>query len=212
MAERKDIIKLDEFPSNSHKSKEKKTVKIEEIESKKIIKGNVKRREKKETLGSRVKNEIISTDGKSVLEYLLTDIFIPAAKDLIVDLVRGGVENMVYGGDRSSRDRSRGKSRVSYESYYDRRNDRPRYSNHRSSRVIDDVIFDHRSEADDVLVAMLDEIDDYGIISVGRFYDLVGVKTSPTDFKWGWETLNSAKVVRDRDGFVISFPRPIAID
>lgn len=105
------------------------------------------------------------------------------------------------------------RTRVSYDSYYDHKDNRPRYSNNRrSSRLVDEVIFDHRDEAEDVLEAMLDAISDYGFITVGGFYDLVGVRTTPTDFKWGWETLNSAKVVRDRDGFIIYFPRPIAMD
>lgn len=212
MAERKmDVIKLDEFPSNSHKSKEKKT---EVKETKKIIKGKVKR--KQETLGTRVKNEFISEDSRSVLSYLIEDVFIPAAKDTIANLVTGGIEMMLFGssdGYSSKRNRNDRKTRVSYDSYYSRNDNR--YSERRSRRnshKIDDVIFESRAEAEDVLSTMIDYIDEYGFVTIGHFYDMVGERTTSTDFKWGWERLGDAKVERVRDGYVISTPRPIADD
>lgn len=213
MAERNmDVIKLDEFPSNSHKSKEKKK---EVVESKKIIKGKVSR--KKETLGRRVKDEFISEDSKGVFEYLLTDVFIPAAKDTIMNLISGGIEMMLYGTDdggyrRDRRGRDRNRTRVSYDSYYDRNDRRSERRSRRNTHRIDDVIFDSRAEAEDVLSTMIDYIDTYDFVTIGHFYDMVGESTTPGDFKWGWERLGDAKVVREREGYVISTPRPIAND
>lgn len=211
MAERKEmetIIKLDEFPSNSHKSKEKKT---EIVASKKIIKGSVRKR--KPSLGKKMKDEFISTDSHSVLSYLLEDVFIPAAKETIANLVSGGVDMVLFGGsgDRS-RSSTRNKTHVSYESYYERKNDRYSSRNRRATQHMDDVIFDNRTEAEDVLSALLEDIDEYGITTVGNFYDLVGERTTPSDFKWGWETLRSASVDRVREGYIIRLPRPIAVD
>lgn len=214
MAERKmsdvSVIKLDEFPSNSHKSKE--TKKTEIVETKKIIKGKVRKR--KPSLGKKMKEEFISTDSHSVLSYLLEDVFIPAAKETIANLVSGGIDMILFGGGGDhGRSSSRGKSRVSYESYYERKNvDRYSSRNRRSTQYMDDIIFDNRTEAEDVLSALLEDIDDYGVTTVGNFYDLVGENTNPSDFKWGWETLRSASVDRVREGYIIRLPRPIAVD
>lgn len=215
MAERKmteqAVIKLDEFPSNSHKSKEVKK-KTEIVETKKIIKGNVRKR--KPSLGKKMKDEFISTDSQSVLSYLLEDVFIPAAKETIANLVSGGIDMILFGGGGDhSRSRSGGsKSRVSYESYYERKNDRYSSRSRRSTQYMDDIIFDNRTEAEDVLSALLDDIDEYGITTVGNFYDLVGERTNPSDFKWGWETLRSASVDRVREGYIIRLPRAVAVD
>lgn len=211
MAERKEldaVIKLDEFPSNSHKSKEKKE---EIVHSKKIIKGTVKKR--KPSLGKKMKDEFISTDSHSVMSYLLEDVFIPAAKETIANIVSGGIDMILFGGSSTDRRGTRpNKSRVSYESYYDRKE---RYSSPRSRRAsasVEDIVFDSRTEAEDVLSALIEDIDDYGITTVGNLYDLVGEKTCPSDFKWGWETLRSARVDRVRDGYIITLPRPVAVD
>lgn len=212
MAERKEmdsIIKLDEFPSNSHKSKEIKRTEV--VKREKIIKGKV--RKKQPSLGKKMKEEFISTDSRSVLSYLLEDVFIPAAKETIANLVSGGVDMILFGGSGDhSRSSYKGKSRVSYESYYDRKSDRYSSRNRRSTQYLDDIVFDNRSEAEDVLTALLEDIDEYGLTTVGNFYDLVGERTNPSDFKWGWETLRSARVDRVRDGYIIGLPRPIAVD
>lgn len=213
MAERKEmetIIKLDEFPSNSHKSKEAKKTEI--VESKKIIKGKVKKRQP--SFGKKMRDEFISTDSHSVLSYLLEDVFIPAAKETIANLVSGGVDMVLFGGTSSDHGRSRSgsKSRVSYESYYERKNDRYSSRTRRSTQYLDDIVFESRNEAEDVLTALLEDIDEYGVTTVGNFYDLVGERTNPSDFKWGWETLRNARVDRVREGYIIGLPRPIAVD
>lgn len=211
MAERKEfenVVKLDEFPGNSHKSKERTEI----VKSKKIIKGTVKKR--KPSLGKKMKDEFISTDSHSVMSYLLEDVFIPAAKETIANIVSGGIEMILFGGSSSDRgsNRQRNKSRVSYESYYDRKESRYSNRNRSSVQSFDEVIFDSRVEAEDVLSAMIDDIDEYGITTVGNFYDLIGERTTPSDFKWGWETLRSARIDRVRDGYVISLPRVVAVD
>lgn len=212
MAERDmEVVKLDQFPSNSHKSKEKKEV----VETKKIIKGRV--RQRKKPVGSRVKDAIISEDGVEVRDHLIGDILIPALKDTIINLVSDGINMLLWGdtnGGRSSR-RDSNRSRVSYESYYDRSNRyerQGRYSHASRRRSVDDVIFDSREEAEDVLDAMIEYLDNYDQVAVGHFYDFVGIGTNPSDFRCGWDNLARSKVDRVRDGYVIRFPTILALD
>lgn len=215
MAERDmEVVKLDQFPSNSHKSKEKKTKEI--VETKKIIKGTVRR--KKKPVGSRVKDAIISEDGIEVRDHLIGDILIPALKDTVINLVSDGINMLLWGDTNGGRSRSRRdseRSRVSYESYYDRssRYERSgRYSRRSNVHDLDDVVFDSRNEAEDVLEAMLNILDEYDFVTVGNFNDLVGIRTNPTDFKWGWDNLARSQVDRVRDGYIIRLPRAIALD
>lgn len=213
MAQRKElddvvILQQDIYPSNSNKSKEKNR-----IVKDKVVKGKV--RKKKETLGHKIKDEMFSEGADSVFDYILWDVLIPAAKDAISDLVTGGIEVLLYGGKRSESNkikRDKGRSYVSYSSYYD---DDDRYSRRRSKRSnrrMDDYLFNSRNEAELVLDKMLDILDNYDVVTVGDFYEMIGEKTNPVDYKWGWDNLRSAKVDRVRDGYCLNLPKPIAID
>ena len=54
-------------------------------------------------------------------------------------------------------------------------------------------------------------IDQYGVVSVGDLYDLVGVTGAYTDNNYGWTDLRTASVVRTRDGYMIKLPRALAL-
>lgn len=215
MAERKEldrVVKLDSFPSNSH-SKKKEEV-DEHIHVERVTKGKIER--KPQSLGQRVKAEIISENSRSVGEHLLWDILVPAIKDTIVDLVKNGVETLMYGG-ASPRDdrigRNRGSSYVRYNSYYDKdRDQRYHRSSSRRSDDLDDILFDSNAEAEKVLLALIDMLDEYDFVTRGHFYELIGERTRPSDFNWGWDNLRNARVERVRNGYRIRLPREVAID
>lgn len=215
MAERKEldkVVKLDQFPSNSHSSKKKEEI-DEHIHVKKITKGQIQR--KPQSIGQRVKAEIISEDSKSVAHHLLMDILVPAIQDTIVDLVKNGIETLVYGNSSPEDNRvrrERGNSYVSYSSYYRQSDDRYRRPVSRRTSNYDDIVFQHQDEAESVLLAMLDMLDEYDFVTRGHFYELIGERTKPADFRWGWDNLNSAKVERIRKGYIIRLPREVAND
>lgn len=207
MAERKDFIITDEeFPSNSHKSKE---TKIEKRVTEKVVKGKVKK--KKKSLGSRMSESFLEDDSANVFQYILWDVLVPAAKNTISDVVTNAVQMFLFGEnrepDRIRRDRNR--SYVSYSSYYE--DDRkPRHGhrvNRRASQNFDDIFFDYREDAEEVLDRLADLLDQYNMVTVQDLYDLVGITSNYTDQKWGWYNLNTARVVRCRDGYALRLPR-----
>lgn len=212
MAERKDLVVLDEFPSNSHKSKETEVIREKRV-TEKVIKGKVK--QKKPSLGKRISESVLEDSSSNVMNYILWDVLIPAAKNTISDIIKGGLDMMLFGegGTPSSRvQRERGRSYVSYRSYYDDdRRDRHRV-NRRAAHSFDDILFERRDEAEEVLARLGDLIEEYGIASVEDFYDMVGISSNYTDQKWGWYNINTARVVRVRDGYTIRLPRTEELD
>lgn len=211
MAERKDlIVTSEEFPSNSHKSKEEK---IERRVKGKVVKGKVK--EKKKSLGKKMSESFLEDDSSNVGRYIIWEVLIPAAKDTIFDILTNAGRMFLYGENEKPRNisRDRGKSYVSYSSYYedDRRRERARV-NRRASQNFNDVIFDYKEDAEEVLDRLADLVDDYGMATVGDLYDLIGKSSSYTDQKWGWYNLNTARVVRDRDGYSLRLPRTEELD
>lgn len=104
-------------------------------------------------------------------------------------------------------------SKVSYQRYYDdpRRDDRRNY-NQRTRPVagfeFDDIIFDNRGDADLVLDQLESAIANYGMASVLDLYDLAGLtcQNYMAD-KYGWTDIQSARVARTRDGYILQLPR-----
>lgn len=173
---------------------------------------------KKKSGFGKLKGMLISEDAKDVKSYILTDVLIPTIKRTIADIVSGGIDMLLFGEARSRRggDRAPG-SRVSYRKYYDDRDDR--YSSRDRGRTkyeafdYDNIEFDNRGDAEMVLSALDDIIDQYGTARVGDAYDLAGVTASSYMVnKYGWTSLASAKIVRDRDHYYIDFPKAMPLD
>lgn len=219
MAERKDlVVTREQFPSNAHSEREKKEVEKKKV--KKVVKGKVVKRKK--SLGEKFGETFLEEDGRSVGAYILYDILIPAAKDTFSDLVRGGVEMLLYGeggsrGRSTYRDRGRSysQSRVSYNRMYgddDRRIAPRRERRGRSRYNFDDIFLESRDEAKAVLDELMDQIDQYGVATVEDFFDCVGMTSEWTDCDWGWRNLNDAYIERARGGgWIVCLPKPVDV-
>lgn len=213
-------IQIENLPSNSIKdrkknniSNDKKDIKNKK-ELKKIVSGSVVR--KKKSFGSKMK-EAIFGDVDDVKEYLLYDILIPSVKNTLYDLVVNGIKMKLFGDSQPSRDikREGGRSYVKFSSYNSRnsRYDSPRRSiNNRSSFNFDDIILERRDEAENVLSELYYYTKKYGLASVADLYTLVGIESSFTDNKYGWDDVSDVCVVRVPNGYKLDLPRPQLID
>ena len=204
----KKIIKMD-YPSNSHK------VKKEVSSDKQVVKvTSGKVMQKRKSLGKKFAETFLGDDIESVSSYILHDVIIPAAKNMMSDTVSNGIEMLLFGQVKGSRTRRDGsKSHVSYSSYYDRDKKPTRPSARNTSRHnFDDIILETRGEAEEVLSHLVDLTEDYGMASVADLYDLVGITSNFTDNKYGWDNLSSASVNRVKDGYLISLPRTTVLD
>lgn len=198
-----------DYKGNSHRGKEETSTEV--IPVKKV--------ERVATGKTRKKNEVrkfadafIAEDVKSVKDYIIQDVLIPAAKKAIVEMVDSGINMLIY-GESKPRNKDRNGSRVSYTKYYERERDYERGTRTRARGYdYDDIILDTRREAEEVLDRMQDLIDTYGMVSVADLYDLVGINGSYTDNKYGWTRLRDADVQRVRDGYLLKLPKALPFD
>lgn len=184
---------------------------IEDKKIEKVVSGKVVVKKKNEV--KKFANLFIPDDVSNVKSYIVFDVVVPTIKKTILEIM----ELVLLNGDvsRTTKQRLPG-SRVSYSSYSDR--DRPgvrspspiRYN--KPGYDMDDVILDSRGEAEEVLSRMCELINRYGIVSIGDYYDLLGVVGSYTDHKYGWTDLRSASIGRSGGGYVIQLPRSMPID
>ena len=211
------------YPGNSHKERDQKKVvreeKTEKVKVEKIISGEAVKRKK--PLGKKIAETFGGDDMHSVGNYILMDVLLPAAKNMVADAVTQGVERMIF-GDSRRRNVSTG-SRVNYTSYSSNKNsDKPSYSGGSMSRSIsqrartvhdfDEVILQDRGEAEQVLDMLGEMIASYDVATVSDLYDLVGITGSFTDDKWGWTDLRGASISRVRDGYLLNLPRTQPLD
>ena len=202
---------LDYKPNSNRYKKEQSNALAERKKIEKVVTGKVKTKKKSEI--SKLKDTFISEDVSNVKSYIVMDVLIPAAKKAISDIVRDGIDMILYGDTRSGRSSS-GASYVSYRSYSDRdrRDTRRESSRTRVGYDYDDIILESRAEAEEVLRRMDELIETYGIVSVADLYDLVGKSCNYTDNKYGWINIRNAEPVRVRDGYLLKMPKAGPID
>ena len=183
----------------------------------KVTKGTVKTSEKSAL--RKFGEAFIEDDAKDIKAYVISDVIIPAIKNLIFDSLIGSVEMALFG--TASRSRSRGGYKhetTSYSSYYKSGNNSSRRAD--DSRVRDsidyqDVIFEERADAEQVLDTLCALIEDYGQATIGDFYDASGITPDQNFAKneeYGWTDLSRATVKRGREGYYISMPRERYLD
>lgn len=208
------------FPNNSDRAKEASAKKPIKKEIAKVTKGKV--RQRKKPLGRRFAEAFGAKEGQGVIEYILYDIVIPATKNMLLDSISDGVEMALFGEVRSGRHRrpSYGGSRSRYEydrvSYRgderDRRDSRDRRDRLRANvRDYEDIVFDSKADAEEVITNLVELIDQYGQATVADLYDSSGLTPEYTMDNYGWTNLSTATSRRDRDGYVLDLPRAVLL-
>lgn len=209
---------MQDYTPNSFKYREEQARKeSEKAENKrkieKVVSGKAKI--KKKSQARKVADSIMAENATSVGSYILSDVIIPSFKKLITDMVKDGIEMLLWGGTKRESDKSRHNvGYVSYNKYSSRRDEPYRSDYRRDSRRsnYEEIVLETRGDAEEVLITMEDLIDRYGFVSMAELYELVDLPGEHTDFKYGWDNLRSARVVRVRDGYVLDLPRPKPAD
>ena len=198
---------MENYPSNSHKAREE----VAEKKVEKVVSG--KTSTKKKSGIRKLSGAFLSEDVSNVKSYIFSEVLLPAAKKLVSDIVTNGIDMLLYGEIKNKKGNS---SKVSYSRYYDDRRDRSR--DYRSPVVrnnfdYDEIIFETRGDAEAVLDAMYDILNQYKVVSVAELYDLASITThNYTCNNYGWIDLRGSSVVRVRDGYILKLPRALAID
>ena len=200
---------MDEFPPNSKKAAAAEEKKIEQVTTTEAIR-------RKKPLGKRFTETFFGNDLKSVVNYVVSEVLVPAAKDMAVEAGSQGLERFIFGDTsprrRNTRNAPQGHIAYNRMSGPSRPTDRSTRGR-RSGRVeFDEIILQSRSEGQEVLSQMYDILSRYDSVTVSDLYELVGLRASHTDLKWGWTDLHGASVDRLRDGsFLLDLPTPEAL-
>lgn len=196
-------IDQDLYPSNSRKEKEKPV----REPAKKVVSGKVKVHKKNEL--EKAAGEFFMRDVSSIGLYILRDVLIPAAKDMLWEMGSGALSMWLFEDTRRTGRPSKTGSRVNYGGYFNKMEKRP-HRDRENSFDLDEIRFESRQDASEVLDTLLDIIDRYGQASIADYLSACGENTYPhTAFKFGWENLGSADVQRVYGGdYILKLPTP----
>jgi hypothetical protein len=103
------------------------------------------------------------------------------------------------------------RDQVNYSGRYSGDREPPRRPMSREARArhdFNEIVLENRTEAIEVLEAMVARIVRYGAVTVADLYDFVGTTGSFADQRWGWSDLTTADVRQVPGGFLLDLPAP----
>lgn len=206
-----------EFEGNTDKGKD---FKKPEKKIEKVVTGEVVKRPK--TLGRKFKDVFFGGDLKAASRYVISDVLLPAFRNVVVDATSKGIERIVYGESSYRRRPTEYRPRVQYNnpimrdprSYpYSTRGPIPdqTHPNRQMRRESNDLVLSTKEEAERIVEALLDIISQYDVVSWADLCELVGWPSTPVDNKWGWTYLTNVEIRQTRDGYLIDLPAMEAV-
>jgi hypothetical protein len=205
---------MDQFPPNSRKSVEPPK-RVERVTSAEAIR-------RRKPLGRQFKNTFIGGDAKTALGYVMANIVLPSARDMLSEFGTNFWDHLIYGSSKRARSGPTS-GPLGYVSY-NRMNQGASPSRHpgmpqtvsrqaRARQSFDDIVIPSRQEAEEVLDRLYDLVSKYESATVADLYELVGLVSAHTDHKWGWEDLHGASVGRVRGGgYLLNLPEPQSLE
>lgn len=194
------------LPGNTDKAKEGASP-----EKKVIAKAKV---QKKSAIKEALRTFFVQ-DIPEIAEHLVVDVAIPAAKNAITDMVTQGIQQLLYGEVDPRRRQTSGYTSYSSSSRNNRGTSyyRPRELDRREQRQpkptnVEDLVFDTRGDAVDVIEYVAEQIEEYGQVSVADLMSSVGIQPRYTDERWGWTTTDAFEIRQIREGWLVSADRP----
>jgi hypothetical protein len=203
---------MDQFPSNS------KAAPGEPIEKKIEQVTTTGAKTRKKGLGRKFTETFVGGSPRGAVEYMVLNVLIPSARDMLAEAVSQGFERLIYGEGRSSGGIRRAPSGMAGHIQYNRMSggQRPLESRSiskrgRANHEFDEVLIGSRQEAELVLERLFDILSQYQEVTVADLYALVGINATHSDQKWGWTDLKGSSTQRVRDGYilVLSSPDPL---
>lgn len=213
-----------DFPDNSYKAKADPQP-VPEEKTEKVVTGKVTKQ--KMSLGKQLKKSFFGFDAKSLAEYVIMDVLVPAARDMMFDSLMTGAQKAIYGDRTPSRSfpsarqvfngGGTGNQAIQYHrmsSGNRREEDRPPGISRRGREAhnIQEVVFELREDAELVLEQLYRIFEKYDVVKLSNLYELVDIKPDWTDEEWGWYSLYGSKIVRVSGGYILDLPPTVYLD
>lgn len=207
------------LPGNTNRDKTPKKV---EPEERPAVTQLAVGKTKKPSFFSKVTTTFTGEDARSVGDYLFFDVMIPAVKNTLWEMLSQGSERMLFGSSSTrsgSRPRVVDRDRGGHIPYgrmsttNSRTSETREISNRdRATHNFDSITVANREEAELILNAMGELVEDYGQVRVSDFYEMVGITGNHVDDKWGWFSMVDSGCKPYRGEWLIVMPKAEYLD
>ena len=170
---------------------------------------------RRRSLGRKIIDVLFNGDIQDVKSYVVNDVFIPAVKETIFEMVNKGLDMVLFGGSSRSASKQNNQTYISYNNYSKRTAPETRQ---RSVRRVEErsdeeeLIFRERGPAELVLEKIFAIFEEYHIVTKADLNDILNRSGNFTDNNWGWTDLNGASVERVRGGYLLNLPKMKHLD
>lgn len=214
-------------------------IKLSEISDKDIPnnsnrakRGEVTQHEAQKPKPQVVSAKVIPHKDSLIKDYVFDEVILPNIKTSIdsiamtlisgiADSLTGIVKTCLFGETPGRTDplsrytAYRNQTKYSHPRLYEPSNQirvRPAGRPEGNPRRIDNILFDSRQELEDCLVNANDIIEEYGRISVAKFYDICGITTTITQYDYGWYDLVNVRVRPSQGKWILELPPTIVFE
>lgn len=165
-------------------------------------------------------------DIHTVKESLVREIVIPTIKNFMADIFIGGIERALFGESRGRRSPTtnyssslvRSITNISGYRDYSSQQKQQQTNNVTKKFTLDDVVMSDRASAEDLRLALIEEINTHGSVSVAQLYDSISDESDigNMDFAnnyYGWKNLDGLQIAHVGYGmYKLIFPKPVQLD
>lgn len=154
---------------------------------------------------------------KSIAARIATDILVPNLKRGIEEAIGSFISGMLWGGSRTPSNLIRGPHVTTIGSSYSSISTAGalRQAQMASPSPVSggyrDLALPTVRDAEMLLAKMYELINDYRVVTVAELYKAAEITPGISDRRFGWTSLDGARIEHTRDGFVLQLPRPIAL-
>jgi hypothetical protein len=126
--------------------------------------------------------------------------------DLSVEI--GFLSGMVYANKSIEKDFKNKRSKVGYHKYRDYTTSYGHYKSKYEQYHPERYIFETMDEAETVLSALTDNIEEYGVVTISDLNALIGISSYNDDDSHGWTDISNAYISYSADGYGLHMPKP----
>lgn len=177
--------------------------------------------QKKPNIFKRTARSMVADDVQNVGDFVVTDILVPALRNLLYDVIVGGAGRTIFGNAAARRPGVNpglfGTAQNLKTAYHAASSPaaapvQPGMSKQAQARFdFSEISLTDHSEALYIIELLKSRVASYGTATVADLYDLLGHTGAFTDQNWGWNDLSMAKVQQNRAGFVLDLPHPLPL-
>lgn len=159
---------------------------------------------------------LINQNDENIADYIFNNVIIPSVKNMWADALISVIE-LVFG---TRRPRQNGTTKTNYTAYSSSSTKQIQTSAQEPAKntwvavksSFEEVIFENRWEAEEVLDNLVAAIMEYGSVSIADYYEQVSLPSNFTDNKYGWTNLANAAIERVGGGYLLKLPPTVKLD